>query len=163
MPIRPAAAADIPAILTLVRELAEYEKLMPICVADESAYRRRLFGPDRAAEALVAEADGQIVGYAIWFKTFSSFLARPGMWLEDLYVRPEFRRRGLGKAMILELIRSAHERGYGRVEWSVLNWNAPSIEFYKSLGATPLDDWTVMRVTGEALERLATEGPPRAD
>ena len=125
----------------------------------EDLLRQNLFGTggaDRAAEVLVAEIDGQVVGYALWFKTFSTFLARPGIFLEDLYVKPAFRKRGLGKAMLLELVRIAAERRYGRIEWSVLDWNAPSIAFYKSLGAVPLDDWTMMRLNGEALARLGT-------
>ncbi len=157
--IRAATEQDVPAILAMIHELAEYEHLTHACVATEDLLRQNLFGTggaDRAAEVLVAEIDGQVVGYALWFKTFSTFLARPGIFLEDLYVKPAFRKRGLGKAMLLELVRIAAERRYGRIEWSVLDWNAPSIAFYKSLGAVPLDDWTMMRLNGEALARLGT-------
>ena len=157
--IRAATEQDVPAIHAMIRELAEYEHLTHACVATEELLRQNLFGAgesERAAETLVAEVDGQVVGYALWFKTFSTFLARPGIFLEDLYVKPAFRKRGLGKTMLRELGEIAIARNYGRIEWSVLDWNAPSIAFYKSLGAVPLDDWTMMRLSGEALARLGT-------
>ena len=152
--IRAATEQDVPAILAMIRELAEYEKLTHACVATEALLRENLFGPKRAAEVLIAEADGQTVGYALWFKTFSTFLARPGIYLEDLYVKPAFRQRGLGKALLRELAKIAIARHYGRIEWSVLDWNAPAIAFYKSLGAAPLEDWTMMRLTGEELQKF---------
>ena len=151
--IRAATEADVTAILAMIRELAEYEHLEHACVASEELLRANLFGRERAAEALVAEVEARVVAYAIWFKTFSTFLARPGIYLEDLYVRPAFRRQGLGKGLLRELALIAVGRGYGRVEGSVLKWNAPAIEFYRALGAVPLEDWTMMRLTGEALAR----------
>jgi len=154
MKIREATVSDVPAILGLIRELAEYEKLTHACVATEGLLREHMFGKDRAAEALVAEVDGAVVGYAIWFKTFSTFLAKPGIYLEDLYVQPAHRKKGLGKGMLRELARTAVRRGYGRVEWSVLKWNTPSIGLYKSLGAVAMDEWDVMRLTGEPLEKF---------
>jgi len=154
MMVRPATTEDVSAILALIRELAAYEHLTHACVATEELLRRHLFGADRAAEALVAEVDGAVVAYAIYFKTYSTFLALPGIYLEDIYVQVVHRRKGIGKAMLRELARIAVERGYGRVEWSVLDWNTPSIEFYKKLGAVPLDDWTMFRLTGEALKKF---------
>ena len=153
--IRPATPADVPAILGLIRELAAYEKLSHVCVATEDLLTAHLFGPERAADSLVALVDGAVVGYAIYFKTFSTFLARPGIYLEDIYVQPAHRGKGIGKSMLKRLAQLAVERGYGRVEWSVLDWNAPSIAFYKSLGAVPLDEWTMMRLTGDALTAFA--------
>jgi GNAT superfamily N-acetyltransferase len=149
--IRPAQPTDVPAILSLIRELAQYEHLLDKCVATEALLLRHLFGPERAAEALVAVVEDVTVGYAIFFRTFSTFLALPGIYLEDIYVQPGHRGKGLGKGMLREIARLAVARGYGRVEWSVLDWNAPSIAFYKSLGALPLEEWTMFRVTGEAL------------
>lgn len=140
----------------MIRELADFEHLTDACVATEELLREHLFGTERAAEVLIAEVDGVVVAYAIWFKTFSTFLARPGIYLEDLYVKPAFRKRGLGKALLLELARIAAQRRYGRVEWSVLKWNAPALAFYESLGAVPLDEWSMMRLTGEALARCAS-------
>jgi GNAT superfamily N-acetyltransferase len=162
--IRPAEARDMGAILGLIRELAEYEHLTAACVATEELLRRHLTGPERVAEALVAEAGaaavpGTIVGYAIYFKTFSTFLALPGIWLEDLYVQPAFRARGIGKALLRTLAQMAVEKGYGRVEWSVLDWNEPSIAFYQSLGAVGLNEWTMFRLTGEALGTFAQTNP----
>ncbi len=153
--IRPAKESDIPAILSLIRELAEYEKLSADCVATEAGLAEHLFGPTRAAEATVAERDATVVGYAIWFRTFSTFLAKPGIYLEDLYVQPAHRDKGLGKAFLKCLANIAVERNYGRIEWSVLKWNAPSIAFYKSLGAEPLAEWDFMRLTGDALKSFA--------
>lgn len=154
--IRAAKSEDVPAILSLIRELAEYEHLTDQCVATEEKLRTHLFGTNPAAEALVALIDGKVVGYALWFRTFSTFLALPGIFLEDLYVQPAHRRKGIGKAILKHLAAVTVERGYGRLEWSVLDWNAPSIEFYKSLGAEPLGDWTMMRLTGDALKNAAT-------
>jgi len=152
--IRPAKEADISAILALIRELAEYEKLTHACVATEERLREHLFGTNPAAESMVAEQEGKVVGYALWFRTFSTFLARPGIFLEDVYVQPAHRKKGIGKAFLKRLATLAVERGYGRVEWIVLDWNEPSIGFYKSLGAEPLEEWTMFRLTGEALQRF---------
>jgi GNAT superfamily N-acetyltransferase len=152
--IRPAVVGDAGAILRLIHELAAYEKLSHACVATEELLEANLFGAERAAEAMVAEMEGRIVGYAIYFKTFSTFLALPGLYLEDIYVQPEYRGRGLGKGMLRRLAQVAVERGYGRMEWSVLNWNEPSIGFYKSLGAAPMEGWSVYRLAGGALERF---------
>ena len=153
--IRPATESDVPAILNLLRELAEYEKLSHACVATEELLREHLFGRERAAEVIVAEVDGAIVGYALFFKSFSTFLARPGIYLEDIYVQPQHRNKGIGKSMLRGLAQLAVERNYGRVEWCVLDWNAPSIAFYKSLGAFPMDEWTTYRLTGDALKEFA--------
>jgi len=158
--IRPATIDDVPAILGLIRELAEYEKLSHACVATEESLRRHLFGERPAAEALVKElvVQGQprVVGYALFFQSFSTFRALPGLFLEDLYVQPTFRRQGIGKALLKETAAIACQRGYGRMEWSVLDWNSPSIEFYKSLGAVPLDDWTMFRLAGPALQAVGS-------
>ena len=146
---------DVPLILELIRGLAEYERLADQCVASEAGLSRALFGAQPAAEVLLAYADGQPAGFALFFHNFSTFLGRRGLYLEDLFVKPEFRRLGIGRRLLTELARIAVERGCGRFEWSVLDWNAPAIEFYKSLGATPLDDWIIFRVTGRALTELA--------
>jgi len=152
--IRPANPNDVPQILQFIRELAEYEKLTHACVATEELLRENLFGTEPAAEVLVAEIDSQVVAYALYFKTFSTFLARPGLYLEDIYVQPQHRGKGLGKGMLREIARIAVARNYGRVEWCVLDWNAPSIAFYKSLGAFPMDEWTIYRLTGDALQKF---------
>jgi GNAT superfamily N-acetyltransferase len=152
--IRPATPDDVATILAFIRELADYEKLSHAVVASEELLHEHLFGAQPAAEVLIGECDGAPVGYALFFRTFSTFLARPGLYLEDVYVQPPFRGRGLGKALLKALAQLAVARGYGRVEWSVLNWNAPSIAFYQSLGAEPLDEWTTYRLTGEALQEL---------
>jgi GNAT superfamily N-acetyltransferase len=156
--IRPARPGDVADILRLIRALAEYEKLAHEVVATEAALRDSLFGPQPAAEVLLAEADGRVVGLALFFQNYSTFLARPGLYLEDLFVEPEFRGRGLGKALLTALAKLAVKRGCGRFEWAVLDWNTPAIEFYRSLGAQPMSDWTVFRVTGEALRKLGREG-----
>ncbi len=150
--IRPAKESDVAAILGLIRELADYEHLTDQCIATEELLREHLFGTDRAAEVVVAEIDQTVVAYALFFKTFSTFLARPGIYLEDIYVQPRHRHKGIGKAILKHLAQLAVARNYGRIEWSVLDWNAPSIAFYKSLGAEPLEDWTIMRWTGAELE-----------
>jgi GNAT superfamily N-acetyltransferase len=144
--IRDAVPDDVPAILGLIRELAEYERAANSVVATEADLAQWLFGPDRMVSALIAEVDGDVVGFALWFLNFSTWLGRPGIYLEDLYVRPGKRGSGLGRALLLELVAIARQRGYGRVEWSVLDWNAPAIGFYRSLGATPNDEWTVWRL-----------------
>lgn len=153
--IRSANSSDVPLILELIRALAAYEKLEHRCVADEERLAVTLFGPRPYAEALIAEWDGAPAGLAIFFHSYSTFLARPGLYLEDLFVKPELRGKGIGKTLLKRLAEIAVERNCGRVEWAVLNWNEPSIGFYKSLGAVPLDEWTGYRLTGEALERLA--------
>ena len=157
--IRPAARADIPALLGLIRELADYEKLAHLVVTDEAQLERELFGEGSCAEAIVCRADGEIVGMAIYFHNFSTFLGRKGLYLEDLYVQPAHRGRGYGKALLLALARIAHERGCGRFEWMVLDWNEPSIRFYESLGAVRMEEWRLFRVAGEALEKLARMHP----
>lgn len=155
--IRPATSEDVGPILQLIRELAEYEKLSHEVVATEETLRKSLFGDRRFAEALIGEVEGQPAGFALFFHNFSTFLGRPGIYLEDLYVRPEARGSGLGRALLVYLAGLALERGCGRLDWSVLDWNEPAIGFYKSVGAAPVDGWTGYRVTGEALERLAEE------
>ena len=156
MPLRRAARADVPEILRLIRALAEYEKLSHDVVATEAALEQALFGERPAAEVLLAEQDGRAVGFALFFQNFSTFLGKPGIYLEDLFVEPAFRGRGLGRELLRAIARLAVERGCGRFEWAVLDWNEPAIGFYKSLGAKPMDDWTVMRLTGEALRKLAS-------
>ena len=155
--ITPATKNDVPLILALIKELAEYERLAHEMVATEEVLAETLFGSRPYAEVLIARYDDQPVGYALYFHSFSTFLGRPGLYLEDVYVRPTMRGKGIGKALLVHLARLAVERKCGRFEWSVLNWNKPSIRFYKSLGAKPLDEWTVYRLTGESLERLAKE------
>lgn len=153
--LRAATAADAPDILRLIRALAEYEKLAHEVVATEAALRDTLFGASPAAEVLLAIEDGRAVGMALYFHNYSTFLARRGIHLEDLFVEPASRGRGLGESLLRAVAKIAVERGCGRFEWSVLDWNEPAIRFYRKLGAVPMDDWTVMRVTGEALTRLA--------
>jgi len=155
--IRPATEADVPLVLTFIQELAEYEKLRHEVVATEEQIREALFGPRPYAEVLLAELGGEPVGFALFFHNFSTFLGRPGLYIEDLYVRPAARRRGVGRRLLARLAALARERGCGRMEWSVLNWNEPAIRFYRSLGARPLEEWQVYRLTGEALEALAEE------
>jgi len=146
---------DVPLILELIRGLAEYERLADQVVATEAGLRDALFGAEPAAEVVIAYADDRPAGFALFFHNFSTFLGRRGLYLEDLFVKPELRRLGVGRRLLTELARIAVERGCGRFEWSVLDWNAPAIEFYKSLGAKPLDDWTTFRMTGDALNALA--------
>lgn len=153
--LRPAVRADVPEILRLIRALAEYEKLAGDVVATEVALAQTLFGSAPAAEVLLAEEGGRAVGFALFFQNYSTFLARPGIYLEDLFVEPASRGHGVGKALLKAVAKLAVERKCGRFEWAVLDWNEPAIGFYRSLGAKPLDDWTVMRVTGEALRKLA--------
>ncbi|MFG2588236.1 GNAT family N-acetyltransferase [Streptomyces sp. NPDC048438] len=154
--IRVATPEDVPAIHAMVRELAEYEKALDEANATEEQLREALFGerPAAYAHVAVADDDGAVVGFALWFLNFSTWRGVHGVYLEDLYVRPERRGGGYGKALLTELARISVERGYGRLEWSVLNWNAPSIAFYESLGARPQDEWTVYRLTDGALAEL---------
>ena len=153
--LRPAAVPDVPLILKLIRELAEFERLRHEVVADETRLREQLFGPRPAAEVLLGfDADGTPMGFALFFQNFSTFLARPGIYLEDLYVRPAFRGRGLGRALLERIARLAVERDCGRFEWAVLDWNENAIGFYKKLGAEVKEDWRICRVTGDALQTL---------
>ena len=154
--IRTATEADFPLILQFIRDLAEYERLAHACVATEESVRETLFGARPYAEVIIAEYAGAPAGFALFFHNYSTFLARPGIYLEDLYVRPELRGHGIGKALLARLASLAMERKCGRLEWAVLNWNESAIRFYRSLGAEPQTEWTVYRVTGEALERLAS-------
>ena len=157
--IRPARADDSAAIANLVRELAVYEKLEQFARATADDFREHLFGARPFALAFMAEVDGEPVGFALAFPTFSTFRGQPGLYLEDLYVKPEHRGKGIGKALLARLARLARDRGFGRLEWSVLDWNEPSIGFYRSLGARPLDQWTVYRIDDGALDRLVALAP----
>ena len=152
--IRPAIAADLPLIGELIRALAEYEKLAHEVRFDETVMGEKLFGARPYAEVLIGEIDGAAQGFALFFHNFSTFEGRPGIYLEDLFVRPEARGSGLGKALLARLAALAVERDCARLEWSVLDWNEPAIGFYKKLGARLMDDWTVMRVDGDALRQL---------
>ena len=155
-PVRPAEAADVPVLLQLVRELAAYEQEPDAVETSEPMLAAALFGPAPAASCSVALGpDGEVVGFALWYVTFSTWKGLPGLWLEDLFVRPTARGTGLGKALLQELARTCVERGYARFEWWVLDWNAPAIGFYRSLGAVPQDEWTTFRVDGDALQALA--------
>jgi GNAT superfamily N-acetyltransferase len=153
--IAPANERDVPIILDFIRKLAEYEKLSHLVVATEANIRENVFGTNPVAEVLLAYWNGEPVGFALYFRNFSTFLGRAGIYLEDLFVEPEHRGQGIGKALLARLAKIAVDRGYGRLEWAVLDWNAPSIEFYRNLGAVPLDAWTGYRLTGDALSRLA--------
>ena len=153
--IKPATPSDVPLILTFIRELATYEKLAHEVVATEEDMHTAIFGERPVIEAFIASLDGEAVGYALTFPTFSTFLGKPGLYLEDLYVRPAARGFGVGRKMLEHLARMTVERGWGRLEWSVLDWNEPSIAFYKKMGAKPMDEWTVFRLTGEKLRSLA--------
>jgi GNAT superfamily N-acetyltransferase len=157
--IRPATSADIAAIRQLIVDLAVYEREPDAVKASEAQLHAALFGTRPIAEAVLAEHDGQAVGLAVFFTNFSTWEGRGGLYLEDLFVRPEARGLGIGKALLVHLAGIAVERGYGRFEWQVLDWNAPAIGFYKSLGAKPRDEWTVMRVDGDALAALAGTAP----
>jgi GNAT superfamily N-acetyltransferase len=158
--IRPATIADTPTIAALIRSLAEYEKLAHKVFLDENDLRKHLFGPRPYAEVLMAEEGSEIVGFALFFHNFSTFLGQPGIYLEDLFVRPEYRGRGHGKALLTALAQLSIERGCHRLEWAVLDWNEPALRFYRSLGAGPLDGWTLFRLTGDALRNLARSSPP---
>ena len=153
--IRSATPADISLIGQFIRDLAEYEKLAHAVRFDEAVMAQKLFGPRPFAEVLIGEIDGTPQGFALFFHSFSTFEGRPGIYLEDLFVRPDARGSGLGKALLSKLAALAVERDCARLEWSVLDWNTPAIDFYKALGATPMDEWTVYRVDGSALNNLA--------
>lgn len=156
--LRSATAADVPAVLSCIRGLAEYEKLPHEVVATEEILRETLFGPRPAAEVVLAEDGEEVAGFALFFHNFSTFLGRPGLYLEDLYVYPRFRGRGLGRQLLAHLARLAVERKCGRFEWAVLDWNVDAIGFYEAMGAVAMSDWTVYRLAGDALQRLAAEG-----
>lgn len=153
--ITPATAADVPTILHLIRSLAEYERLSHEVVATEDSLHAALFGDRPGAECLIARAHGEPVGFALYFHNFSTFLSRRGLYLEDLFVEPAHRGKGYGKALLQQLARIAVGRGCGRLEWSVLDWNAPAIGFYESLGATLMSEWRIFRLTGDALQAFA--------
>jgi GNAT superfamily N-acetyltransferase len=154
--IRPASPHDVPLVLELIRGLAAYEKLAHEVVATEADLASTLFGASPKAEVVIAEADGQPVGFALFFHNYSTFLGRPGIYLEDLFVRPEARGQGVGRALLAHLAALSIARDCGRLEWAVLDWNRDAIAFYGRLGARAMDDWTVYRLTGESLRRLAT-------
>ena len=156
--ILPARPEDVPTVLRFVRDLAEYERAPHAVVATEKDFLRHGFGATPRFSVLLAEEDGQVAGFALWFFTFSTWLGKPGLYLEDLFVRPALRGRGIGKAMMIELARIAVREGCGRFEWSVLDWNQPSIDFYRSLGARLMEEWVVCRLEGEPLRSLAARG-----
>jgi GNAT superfamily N-acetyltransferase len=157
--IRPATAADVPAILELIRALSDYEKLSHQVVVDEARLLEHLFGARPYAEALLAEQEGRVVGYALFFHTYSTFLGQPNLYLEDLFILPEHRGRGHGKGLLARLAWTAVERGCGRFEWMVLDWNTPAIQFYESLGAAVAPEWKLCRMTGDALRQFAATAP----
>ncbi|HEX4826430.1 MAG TPA: GNAT family N-acetyltransferase [Candidatus Polarisedimenticolaceae bacterium] len=150
-----AAPRDVPLILAFIKELAEYEKLAHVVVATEDDLAKTLFGDHPGAEVVLAHWNGEPAGFALFFPNYSTFLGKQGLYLEDLFVRPSYRGHGIGRALLRTLARIAHQRGYGRLEWAVLDWNEPAIGFYKKLGAEPMSEWTVFRLAGEALEELA--------
>jgi GNAT superfamily N-acetyltransferase len=153
--VRPATPADVPLILALIRELADYERAPEQAVATPALLHAALFGPRPSCEALIGLVDGQPQGFALYFTNFSTWLGRPGIYLEDLFVRPPARQRGLGKALLIALARTAKSRGCARMEWSVLDWNTPAHDFYRTLGAKPMDEWTTWRMTESAIDTLA--------
>jgi GNAT superfamily N-acetyltransferase len=153
--LRPATPADVPVILECIRALAEYERLAHECVATEELLRHSLFGDRPVAEVVLALAGDEPAGFALWFQSYSTFLARPGIYLEDLFVYPKHRGHGLGRLLLAHLARVAVECGYGRVEWSVLDWNVDAIRFYRSIGAESMDDWRRCRLSGDAIPALA--------
>ena len=153
--IKSATVEDVPLILSFIKKLAEYEKLLDAVVATEAGLCEVLFGERRYAETIIAYEHNEPVGFALFFHNFSTFVGKPGIYLEDLFVDPDHRGKGFGKALLAHLAKLAQERNCGRLEWAVLNWNQPSIEFYESLGAKPMNEWMVYRLTGAALENLA--------
>lgn len=155
--ITPATVADAPLILRFINALAEYERMADQVVATEDSVRESLFGAHPSAEVVIARANGDPAGFAVWFYSYSTFLSRSGLYLEDLFVLPEWRGRGVGRALLQHLARVAVSRSCGRMEWAVLDWNDLAIRFYRSLGAQPMSDWTVYRLTGDKLKRLAAD------
>jgi len=151
--LRPAIPSDAPLILEFIQGLAEYERLESECVATEQQIRNTLFGQKPPAECVLAFIDREPAGFALYFTNYSTFLAKPGLYLEDLFVKPTLRKQGVGRALLLYLAKLANDRGYGRMDWSVLDWNKPAIDFYESLGAKKMDEWRIFRLTGEALAR----------
>lgn len=158
--LRPAEPGDLPALVQLIGELAEFEHLSHLCEVTVDKLAPHLFGDNPVAECVVGEIRGEVVGFALFFTNFSTFLAKPGLYLEDLYVRPAHRRSGLGKALLVHLAGLACERGYGRFDWTVLDWNEDAIRFYQKLGATVMPEWRICRLTGEALERYGDGDRP---
>jgi len=157
--LRPATCGDVALVLTFIQELADYEKLTHAVVATEALLQETLFGPGSTVEVILAFYEDEPAGFAVFFPNFSTFLGRPGLYLEDLFVRPHLRGKQIGRALLTHLAQLAQARGYGRMEWSALDWNAPAIAFYLHLGAVPLAEWKGFRLTGEALSRLADAGP----
>ncbi len=157
--IRPATAADVPIILALIRALATYERAPNDVTATEDGLSKVLFGEKPAAEVLLAFENETAVGFAVFFHNFSTWLGRPGLYLEDLFVRPEDRGKGYGRALLIHLAKIARDRGCGRMEWAVLDWNEPAIQFYRKLGAKPMDDWTVFRLKRDGIAKLADAAP----
>jgi GNAT superfamily N-acetyltransferase len=157
--IEPATEQDVPLVLGFIRALGDYERLGDEVVATEADLRTGLFGPGHVASAVIAYADGEPAGFALYFFSFSTFLAKPGLYLEDLYVKPAWRGRGIGRTLLGHLARIAVDRGCGRMEWSVLNWNELALRVYRAIGAQPLDEWTVQRLTGAALAAVAATAP----
>jgi GNAT superfamily N-acetyltransferase len=157
--IRPATAADVPIILGLIRALATYERAPNEVTATEDGLNKVLFGEKPAAEVLLAFENETAVGFAVFFHNFSTWLGRPGLYLEDLFVRPEDRGKGYGRALLIHLAKIARDRGCGRMEWAVLDWNDPAIQFYHKLGAKPMDEWTVFRLTRDGIAKLADAAP----
>jgi GNAT superfamily N-acetyltransferase len=155
--IRPAQAKDVDGIFELIIGLAAYEKLTDNVTGNSELLRSHLFGDRPYAESIVAELDGKIVGFGLFFHTYSTFLTQPGLYLEDVFVLPEYRRQGIGKALMMSVAKIANKRGCGRLEWSVLDWNQPAIDFYQSLGATILPDWKICRMTAETLAEIAAK------
>jgi GNAT superfamily N-acetyltransferase len=153
--VRPATSSDVSAIFDLICALAEYEQLLHLVEGSAEALGEHLFGDRPCVEAIVAQWEQKTVGFALFFTNYSTFLTKPGIYLEDLFVLPEYRRRGIAKAMLIYIARLACDRGAGRLEWSVLDWNDPAIDFYKSIGASIMEEWRICRVTGEAISRLA--------
>ncbi|HWP60119.1 MAG TPA: GNAT family N-acetyltransferase [Candidatus Acidoferrales bacterium] len=158
--IEPATERDIPQILRFIKGLAEYERLAHEVAATEDDLRRWLFGPRPVAEVIIGYADSEPAGFALFFYNFSTFLGRPGLYIEDIFVSPKWRGQGLGRLLLVYIARLAVARECGRVEWAVLDWNEPAIRFYRRLGARAMDEWTVYRLTGEALKKLSAEGAP---
>lgn len=157
--VRFAEIDDTPTILRLIKELSVYEKLAHTVINTEDQIKKYLFGQHKFAEVLIANFDNQPVGFALFFHNYSTFVGKPGIYLEDLFVEPEMRGKGIGKKLFLELVKIAKDRNCGRIEWSVLNWNTPAIDFYKSMGAVPMDEWTVYRLTEDKIDELAGINP----